>query len=167
MIYIYYIFSIHLTNSSPAATTQVTHHHQWLVTDHCHVQQVVDLQLLVDTSPVLLHQFLLLLGQVIVFLFDCTSLFHIISSQTLAHLEEPGTRRGKDSPDTVSLHYVFRQVNMSVVWVCSWYHDVLDLCQFMHIVTKTLLPSTAQSLRDSFPWSWRWEYSSCWYIYCT
>ena len=68
---------------------------QRLAADRRHVQQVVDLQLLVDTLPVLLHQLLLLLGQIIVFLFDGTSFLHIISSQTLPHLEEPGTGRSE------------------------------------------------------------------------
>lgn len=86
--------------------TQVKHRHQCLMTDQCHVQQVVDLQLLVDASPVLLHQLLLLLSQVIVFLFDGALLLYIISSQPLPHLEEPGTGRSKDSPAVTLRAYI-------------------------------------------------------------
>lgn len=51
-----------------------------LAADHCDIQQVVDLQLLVDSPPVVFHQLFLLLGQLIVSLLDGTLLFHIISS---------------------------------------------------------------------------------------
>lgn len=58
-----------------------------LGTNHCHVQQVVDLQLLVDTPPVLLHLFLFLPGLLKISLVDGTLLFHVVPGQTLSHLK--------------------------------------------------------------------------------
>lgn len=58
-----------------------------LGTNHCHVQQVVDLQLLVDTLPVLLHLLLLLPGLLKISLVHGTLLFHVVPGQTLSHLK--------------------------------------------------------------------------------
>lgn len=62
-----------------------------LGTHHCHVKQVVDLQLLVDALPVLFHLLLLLPGQVTISLIDGTLLFHIIPGQSLPHLKASQT----------------------------------------------------------------------------
>lgn len=64
-----------------------------LGTHHCHVQQVVDLQLLVDALPVLFHLLLLLPGQVTISLIDGTLLFHIIPGQSLPYLKASQTGR--------------------------------------------------------------------------
>lgn len=56
-------------------------------TNHRHVQQVVDLQLLVDTLPVLLHLLFLLPGLLQIALVHGTLLFHVIPGQTLSHLK--------------------------------------------------------------------------------
>lgn len=57
-----------------------------LVTDHCHIKEVVDLQLLVDTPPVSIHFILLFLGKVIFLLFHRTLLLHIKPCQMLPGL---------------------------------------------------------------------------------
>lgn len=90
-------------------------------TNHCHVQQVVDLQLLVDTLPVLLHLLLLLPGLLKITLVHGTLLFHIVPSQTLSHLK-PSQQRRRSS---VSWHFN-SEIPTANAEVIIWKYSHLD-----------------------------------------